>query len=79
MKRIRKCLWLVLVALAFGLVGAGCEPEAVDDDYATSEETALNVAAPGLLGNDTDVDGDSLAAALVTGASNGRLTLNADG
>ena len=28
---------------------------------------ALNVSAPGVLGNDTDVDGDSLTAVLVSG------------
>ena len=33
-------------------------PVAVNDAYATDEDTALTVAAPGVLGNDTDVDGD---------------------
>jgi|GEM_PF-470243 len=32
MKRMRRWLWLVLAALVFGVVGAGCEPETVDDD-----------------------------------------------
>jgi VCBS repeat-containing protein len=55
-------------------------PVAVDDPgYTTDEDTALNVAAPGVLGNDTDVDEDSLTAVLETGPSNGSLTLNADG
>ena len=40
----------------------------------------LNVAvAPGLLGNDTDVDGDTLTALLVNGPSHGTLTWNANG
>ena len=41
---------------------------AVDDSYATDEDTPLTVAAPGVLGNDTDVDGDPLTAVLVTPA-----------
>ena len=47
------------------------------DDYSTAKNTTLNVAAPGLLGNDTS-DGVPTVA-LVTGASHGTLTLNADG
>jgi hypothetical protein len=55
-------------------------PVAVDDAYATDEDTALVVdAANGVLNNDTDVDGDSLTVALVSDVSNGSLTLNADG
>lgn len=40
---------------------------------------ALNVAAPGVLTNDTDADGNSLTAQLGTGPSNGTLTLNSNG
>ena len=39
----------------------------------------LNVSAPGVLGNDTDVDGNPLVAVLVSGPANGGLTLNANG
>jgi VCBS repeat-containing protein len=39
----------------------------------------LTVAAPGVLGNDADPDGDPLTAVLVTGPSHGSLTLNANG
>ena len=36
-------------------------PVAVDDDrYTTAEDTALTIAAPGVLANDTDPDGDTL-------------------
>src|SRR5262249_33737711 len=41
--------------------------------------SALNVAAPGLLANDGDADGPALSAVLLTGPSNGTLTLNGDG
>ncbi len=54
-------------------------PQAFDDSYSTDEDTALNVAAPGVLGNDTDAEGDPLTAELVTDVSNGSLTLNSDG
>ena len=54
-------------------------PVAADNSYSTDEDTALVVAAPGVLGNDTDLDGDSLQAVLVSGPSQGTLTLNANG
>ena len=54
-------------------------PVAEDDTYSTSQGTPLTVPAPGVLGNDSDVDGDSLSAAVATGPSHGVVTLNADG
>ena len=54
-------------------------PVAVADNYTTAEDTALTVAAPGVLGNDTDVEGRTLTAVLVNGPAHGTLTLNADG
>ena len=54
-------------------------PVAVDDDYSTSEDATLTVTVPGVLDNDTDVDGDTLTAALVDDVTNGTLTLNSDG
>src|SRR5205085_423177 len=54
-------------------------PVAVADSYSTNEDTALTVAAPGVLGNDTDVDNDPLTAAVVSNPAHGSLTLNADG
>src|SRR5436190_2145948 len=50
-----------------------------DDSYTTPEDTQLTVAAPGVLANDSDVDGDALSAVLATGPSHGALTLNSDG
>ena len=49
-------------------------PVAVNDAYATA-----NVAAPGVLANDSDIDGDSLTAILATGPSNGTVVLNPNG
>jgi VCBS repeat-containing protein len=55
-------------------------PVAVPDTYAGTEDTPLVVnAATGVLANDTDVDGDPLTASLVSGPTNGSLTLNANG
>jgi uncharacterized repeat protein (TIGR01451 family) len=54
-------------------------PVAANDSYSTNEDTPLTVAAPGVLGNDSDVDGDTLSALLVTGPSHGSLTLEPDG
>src|SRR5436190_1073432 len=50
-----------------------------DDNYTTPEDTQLTVTAPGVLANDSDVDGDALSTILVTGPSHGTLTLNGDG
>jgi ELWxxDGT repeat protein/VCBS repeat-containing protein len=54
-------------------------PVAANDSYGAVEDTPLVVAAPGVLANDSDVDGDSLSAVLVTGPAHGTLTLNANG
>ena len=54
-------------------------PIAVDDAYAMEEDKVLNIAAPGLLGNDTDPEHDPLTAILNVGPAHGVLTLNANG
>lgn len=54
-------------------------PQASNDAYSVNEDGILAVAAPGVLGNDTDADGNPLTAALVSGPFHGTLTLNANG
>jgi VCBS repeat-containing protein len=54
-------------------------PVAVNDTYSATEDTGLTVTASGVLGNDTDADGDTLTAILVSDVSHGSLTLNGDG
>ena len=55
-------------------------PVAVADLYNYTPGVALTIAAtPGVLGNDTDADGDPLTAVLVSGPSNGTLSLNSNG
>jgi len=58
---------------------ANTPPVAVPDTYSVNQDATLTVAAPGVLGNDTDPDGDTLTAVLVTNAANGNVVLNADG
>ncbi|MBW1788200.1 MAG: tandem-95 repeat protein, partial [Deltaproteobacteria bacterium] len=55
-------------------------PEAVDDSYVTNEDTVLTKDAEfGVLSNDSDEDGDELAAVLVDAPSHGTVALNGDG
>ena len=55
-------------------------PVATTDSYTTNEDNSLQVTASnGVLNNDTDDDGQSLSAVLVSGSSNGSVDLNSDG
>ncbi|HEX3148672.1 MAG TPA: Ig-like domain-containing protein [Gemmataceae bacterium] len=54
-------------------------PVAVNNSYTTDQGITLTVGTPGVLYNDSDPDGDSLTAVLVTGPGNGVLNLNSDG
>ena len=54
-------------------------PAAANDVYTMNEDSVLQVTKPGVLGNDIDVDGDTLTAELMTTTSNGNLTLSANG
>jgi uncharacterized repeat protein (TIGR01451 family) len=60
-------------------VTANHQPTATADAYSVQQGNTLTVAAPGVLGNDSDADGDPITAALVSGVSHGQVTLNADG
>ena len=53
-----------------------------DSGYSVSAGSSLAISAPGVLGNDTDADGNVLTAVLTQGispAGRGSVTLNADG
>src|SRR6185369_13311507 len=54
-------------------------PMAADDSYTIAEDTTLNVSTPGVLSNDSDVDGDTLSAVLVSQPTHGVLTWNTNG
>ncbi|MEZ4867016.1 MAG: tandem-95 repeat protein [Caldilineaceae bacterium] len=58
---------------------ANAAPVAVNDAYTTVQETSLIIAAPGVLANDSDPDGDTLTAVLTGDEPRGGVTLNSDG
>ena len=55
------------------------KPLTANDAYTTAAETPLNVAAPGVLGNDTGDRSHPLRAAIGTPPAHGTATLNVDG
>jgi len=54
-------------------------PVAVNDTQSVNEDTTLSVAAPGVLANDSDAEGDPFTAVQVTGPTNGALSLLPNG
>jgi uncharacterized repeat protein (TIGR01451 family) len=64
-------------ALALPVVNQS--PVAVSDTYTTTRNAVLTVAAPGVLGNDTDADGDTLTATLASNVLTGMLNLRPNG
>jgi hypothetical protein len=56
-------------------------PVAGDDAYVTPQDTPLSIAAPGVLSNDVDPDGDVLTVQTspVSGPANGAVLLSSDG
>ena len=65
-------------ALRIVVVPVNDAPVGVDDNYTVAEGLSLNVAT-GVLANDSDVDGDTITARVVTQPENGQLILNANG
>lgn len=69
--------------VTINITGTNDAPVAVNDSYTTSENSVLTIAAVGLLGNDSDVDGntDSISAVARTIRSNldAVVTISADG
>lgn len=57
----------------------GEPPVASDDSYSVDEDDTLTIAVPGVLDNDSDADGDSLTAVLVSSTANGTLNLDVNG
>ena len=68
------------VSVLGNIIPINTPPVANNDLYSTNENTALSVSATaGVLANDNDPDGDTLTASLVSGTTQGTLTLNPDG
>jgi len=55
------------------------EPESEPNSFTIAGDQTLVVNSPGLLDNDTDIDGDTLSVYLVRGPRYGELDLNRDG
>jgi VCBS repeat-containing protein len=68
-----------VATVALIVQGTNSAPSAANDQYTVGEDEALSIAAPGILDNDLDPEGDPLTAVLVSGPANGTLTLNSDG
>ncbi|WP_144958644.1 Ig-like domain-containing protein [Gillisia sp. Hel_I_86] len=54
-------------------------PVAKDDAYVTAKDISLTVSSPGVLGNDSDEDGDELTAVIQSPPASGTLAFNSDG
>lgn len=54
-------------------------PVSVNDSYSMDRDTTLTVAAPGVITNDTDPEGDPLTVVVVDNPTHGSVTLNVDG
>jgi lysophospholipase L1-like esterase len=67
------------VRVFLGASGPNTAPVAVADAYGTNLNTPLTIAAPGVLGNDSDAQSNPLTASLVSGPASGTLTLNPNG
>ncbi len=60
-------------------VGPAPAPVANADSYSFTPNTTLTVTAPGVLGNDSNPNGGTLTASLVSNTVHGTVTLNSDG
>ena len=67
------------VIVTVTVISANDAPVALGDAYSMTEDGVLAVAAPGLLANDTDVDGDPLTATVDSPPADGTAAVNADG
>jgi len=65
--------------VTINVTGVNDAPDAVDNSYTTDEDTPLTIAANGVLGNDTDPDGDTLTVTAFTQPTNGTVTIGSDG
>ncbi len=54
-------------------------PTGQPDLFHTAQGTPLDISSPGVLANDSDVDGDTLSAQLLAGPAHGDVILGADG
>ncbi len=68
-----------IATVTINIASVNDAPVAVAESYSATEDTPLTIAAPGLLGNDSDVDGDVLRAIRVANPAHGTVTVNVNG
>ncbi len=68
-----------IATVTIQVTGQNDAPVAQSDTYAVDEDGVLTVPTAGVLGNDTDVDLDTLTAVQVSGPTHGTLAFNSDG
>jgi hypothetical protein len=66
-------------SITVAVVASNRTPAALADTYATDTDKVLAIAAPGVLANDSDADGDALTAAVAALPAHGTVFLSADG
>ena len=74
-----KDVWTDTAIVTITVTAVNNTPVAVDDAYNVMEGEILNVAAPGVMTNDYDEDGDPMAVSIVVNATHGTLMLYEDG
>ncbi|MEU0495790.1 Ig-like domain-containing protein [Mycobacterium sp. NPDC006124] len=67
------------VTVSITVTGINAPPVGNPDSYSIGEDATLAVGAPGVLSNDTDVDGPELFVSEATGAAHGALEVLSDG
>lgn len=72
-------VWSSLATISINVVAVNNPPTAVPDEYSVVSDHQLVVNAPGVLTNDSDINGDVITAELVSDVSHGNLTLVNDG
>jgi len=68
-----------LATVTFSVNPANRPPLVSNDSVAVNAGSVLTVTAPGVLSNDTDPDGNSLTASILTNTTRGTVSLNSDG
>jgi hypothetical protein len=70
---------MVLIHLSGGTVPTNRPPTANADQYTTTNDKPLSLPSPGLLGNDSDLDGDAIRISDHTAPTNGTVIVEATG
>ncbi|WP_179365597.1 Ig-like domain-containing protein [Nitrosarchaeum sp. AC2] len=61
------------------ITGQNDKPVALPDNYSLNQNSVLSISAPGLLANDSDIDGNTLTALFYLPPQSGSVVINSDG